>query len=136
MRVMSTLRGGRIRPGGPMACPVAARWLVVRQSDGIGGEGRVDQIGTILTALAGLVVAVGGVLSQRRSRSPMDFRLLKKELRRQSKRFQVALLHIGRLEDHLVAHKVRVPTRPKELDPDWGLLEDEAPEPPKVGEKS
>lgn len=49
-----------------------------------------------------------------------------------TRRFQTALVHIGRLEERLVrATGKPAPARPKELDPDWGV-DDEHDDPPKA----
>lgn len=96
------------------------------------GGGLMDQIGPILTALASVILAIGGVLTGMARRSPGDFRALKKEIRRLTRRLQTALLHIGRLEEKLVtATGKKAPARPKELEADWGI-EDEHDDPPKA----
>lgn len=82
-------------------------------------------LGTVLTGLSALVIAVGTVMTQRSRRIGLDARALKADLKRRTRQFQVALIHLGRLEDHLARGGKEPPARPPELDPDWGLEPDE-----------
>lgn len=86
-------------------------------------------VGTVLTALSGLVIAIGTVLTQRSRRVQLDVRQFKRDLRRRTEQFQIALRHIGRLEDHWSSVGRKPPKRPSELDPDWGLDDDDDPGP-------
>lgn len=87
-------------------------------------------VGTVLTGLSALVIAIGTVMTQRSRRIGLDVRVLKSDLKRRTRQFQVALRHVGRLEDHLARVNKEPPARPAELDPDWGLEDEEDDGPP------
>lgn len=86
-------------------------------------------VGTVLTALSGLVIAIGTVMTQRSRRVSLDVRAFKRDLKRRTAQFQIALRHIGRLEDHWASAGRKPPKRPPELDPDWGLDDEDDPGP-------
>jgi hypothetical protein len=83
--------------------------------------------GLVLTGLSSLLLALGQVLERTRF-SRAGARELRASNKRLSRQMQVALSYIHRLESRLAGAGGRVPTRPKELDPDWGFKIDEEDE--------
>lgn len=74
-------------------------------------------IGATLTGLTGLIVAWSGFRRSRDQHTREELDQCWEEQQRTRSRFLAALAHIGRLEELLIANRVKVPQRPQVLDP-------------------
>jgi hypothetical protein len=84
----------------------------------------IEGLGTVLTGLSAVIIALGTFYSQRSKKDRTDRKADARLLERYRRRDQAALRHILRLElllMELAAHDA--PGRPAELGTDW-LLED------------
>jgi hypothetical protein len=79
----------------------------------------MDQLGAILTALSGLLIAAGAFYSQKGKRDKTDRKAERKMTQKLLTRDTVALQHIIRLERMLTEHEKKVPARPEELATEW-----------------
>lgn len=76
--------------------------------------------GAILTGLSALLLGVGQIMDRTRF-SRAGVREMRRRDRRHTHQLQVAYTHMAKLEQVMAKAGVRVPKRPAELDPDWGL---------------
>jgi hypothetical protein len=77
-------------------------------------------LGTLISALTGLLVAGGTVYLQRQRRTAVDAEEMEDELEVRTKQYQLAMRHIRRLEDDRANHTDLPPIRrPAELRPGY-----------------
>jgi hypothetical protein len=82
--------------------------------------------GTILTGLAGIIIAVGGVMAQMGRKSTVDTRRVTEENRRVNHVNDVMRRDNRVLRSMLIDAGVEPPPRPPEMEPGWGLGDDGA----------
>jgi hypothetical protein len=75
-------------------------------------------VGTALTGISGLVLAVSGYRRTRDTQLREDLQQCYQESKANRGRLHDALYHLGTLEDLLAMNGVKVPQRPASLDPD------------------
>lgn len=85
----------------------------------------MDQLGTIITGLSALLIAVGGLLTQRSKAIRVTDRQSVRDNKRLARQFQTSLRHALRLEMLLTQAGIDVPERPAPMDPEWGIEDDE-----------
>lgn len=74
-------------------------------------------VGTALTGISGLVLAVSGYRRTRDAQTREDLEGCYREQQAVRGRLHDALWHLGRVEDLLAMNRIKVPQRPPSLDP-------------------
>lgn len=81
-------------------------------------------VGVILTGMSAILLGIGQLLEKTRF-SRAGVREMRRRDRRSATQLQKAISHIVRLETTIAGAGLKVPRRPAELDPDWGLDDDD-----------
>lgn len=87
-------------------------------------------IGSIFTGLTAVLIAVGGLYAQAGTKRKVDRKAYNAEIRRLEMQFIAARRWGIRNEQLLQDNQLESVPRPAELDINWGLEEDEDPDPP------
>jgi hypothetical protein len=79
----------------------------------------IENLGVIIAAVTGLLVAFGQVLSSRQKTVTLNAKQMEKDLAVRNTQYLVALRHIYTVEQIIASLGQDVPVRPAQLAPDW-----------------